>query len=217
MALSLNPSPRRPAARRPAVRPRILRQARHYFFTHGYSGFTMDELAGELGLSKKTLYVHFSGKDQIVGAILDDLAREIRADAEAILRHPGLNFAGKVRAFITGMVERLATLDPRTVRDLQRYAPALHARVDDLRRKNIPYIFGRLIEEGRAAGLVRGEPTAPFAIEFLIHAMQGMQQPATLERLQLTPREVIATAVDLFFGGLLTPAGRKQYEKQFSA
>src|SRR3954470_18405418 len=198
-----------------SIRTRILRQARADFFAHGYSRFTMDELAKELGLSKKTLYVHFSGKDDIIAAVIQDLGEEVRADAEAILRNRQLTFAEKLRGFVVGMMERLATLNPRTIRDLQRYAPELFARVDDVRRKNIPYIFGRLVEEGQAAGMVRTDVPPPFAIEFFLNAMQGLLQGPALERLRLAPGEVIAQGIDLFFGGLLTPAGHKQYEKSF--
>jgi hypothetical protein len=42
-----------------------------------------------------------------------------------------------------------------------------------------------------------------------------MMHPATLERLRTAPRDVLPIAIDLFFGGLLTNAGRKQYEKLF--
>ncbi len=204
--MSLEPAP---------VRARILRQARADFFTHGYSRFTMDDLAAELGMSKKTLYVHFAGKDDIIAAVIQDLGEEVRADAEAILRNRELSFAEKLRGFVLGMMARLATLDPRTVRDLQRYAPELFTRVDEVRRKNIPYIFGRLVEEGQATGMVRTDVPPPFAIEFFLHAMQGLLQGPALERLRLAPSEVIAQGIDLFFGGLLTPAGHKQYEKLF--
>jgi len=197
------------------IRARILRQARADFFAHGYSRFTMDELAAELGMSKKTLYVHFSGKDDIIAAVIQDLGEEVRADAEAILRNRELTFAEKLRGFVLGMMERLATLNPRTIRDLQRYAPELFARVDDVRRKNIPYIFGRLVEEGQASGMVRTDVPPPFAIEFFLNAMQGLLQGPALERLHLAPGAVIAQGIDLFFGGLLTPAGHKQYEKLF--
>jgi hypothetical protein len=37
--------------------------------------------------------------------------------------------------------------------------------------------------------------------------------PDTLERLKLAPNQVMFQAINLFFGGLLTPAGRKDYEK----
>lgn len=206
------PPPADPAA--PAHRGRILRQARTDFFLQGYSRFTMDGLAAELGMSKKTLYVHFAGKDEIVGAVIDHLAAEIRADADALLASREFDFAGKLRAFIEGMMTRLAALSPATLRDLQRFAPRLHQKLEDVRARTLPYVFGRFIAEGQRSGLVRTQLPPGFATEFLLQAMQGLMQPATLERLHLAPREVLATALDLYFGGLLTPAGRKQYEKR---
>lgn len=199
----------------PAARARILQQARAHFFSHGYSRCTMDDLAADLGMSKKTLYVHFASKDEIVGAIIQDLSDEVRREAQAILQNRGLSFAEKLRCFLEVLLERMSAVEPRVLRDLQRFAPHLYAKTEEMRRKNVPFVFGRLVEEGQAGGLVRHDPTAAFAIEFLLHAVQGMLQPDTLERLGLTPREAISRAIDLFFGGLLTPAGRKQYEKSF--
>ncbi len=196
-------------------RSRILRQARADFFAHGYSRFTMDGLAEELGMSKKTLYVHFAGKDEIVGAVIDDLAAEIRADADALLGNRELNLAEKLRGFVEGMLERMAALRPATVRDLQRFAPQLFAKVEDVRAKTLPYVFGRFVEEGQLAGLIRTNLPPGFAIEFFLQAMQGLMHPATLDRLRLAPRDVVANGIELFFGGLLTNAGRKQYEKLF--
>jgi len=198
----------------PAV-ARILRQARTHFFTHGYAQTTMDELAVELGMSKKTLYVHFRGKDEIVHAVIDELSREIRADAEALLANRQLTLAAKLRGFAEGMVERLALLNPRTIRELQRFAPALHQRVVEMRQKNIPYIFSRFIEEGKLAGKVRPDVDAVFAVEFYLQAIQGLFESGALERLGLAPRELPRRAIDLFFRGLLTPAGRKEHEKLF--
>jgi AcrR family transcriptional regulator len=197
------------------ARERILRQARADFFAHGYSSFTMDGLAAELGMSKKTLYVYFAGKDQIIAAVIDHLAAEIRADADALLRTRDLNLAEKLRGFVEGMLERMAALSPRTVRDLQRFAPKLYARVEEVRGKTLPYVFGRFVEEGQATNLVLSNLPPGFAIEYFLHAMQGLMHPATLERLHMAPRDVIGKAIDLFFGGILTNAGRKQYEKLF--
>jgi AcrR family transcriptional regulator len=198
----------------PAV-GRILHQAREHFFAHGYSSFTMDDLAAELGMSKKTLYVHFSGKDAIMRAVIEQLGREIRADADALFSNRHLGFSEKLRGFAEGMVQRLALLNPRTVRDLQRFAPDLYQLTVEMRQKNIPYIFGRFIEEGQLAGKVRTDLSPVFAVEFFLQAMQGMIQPATLDRLGLAPRDLLPRAIDLFFGGLLTPAGRKEHEKLF--
>jgi AcrR family transcriptional regulator len=194
-------------------RARILRQARADFFVHGYSRFTMDELAREVGMSKKTLYLHFTGKDQIIGAVIDDLAAEVRTAADTLQRDAKLTLAEKLRRFVAGMAERMARLQPHTLRDLQRFAPHLLAKIEEVRGTTIPYVFGRFVAEGQSAGLVHDHISAEVAIACLLHSLQGLMQPATLERLQLTPSAAMTTAIDLFFGGLLTNAGRKQYEK----
>ena len=203
-----------PTGENPVTR-RILQQARAHFFAHGYSRCNMDELATELGMSKKTLYVHFSGKDELIGAVIEELGREVRANADALLANRRLNFAEKLRGFAEGMVERLTQVNPRTMRELQRFAPDLYTRLAEMREKNIPYVFGRFIEEGQLAGMVRADLDTAFAVQFFLQAMHGLIQPAAMERLGLAPREILPRAIDLFFGGLLTPAGRKEHEKLF--
>lgn len=205
----------RPSATDSVVRERILQQAREHFFAHGYSAFLMDDLATDLGMSKKTLYLHFAGKDALIRDVILSLAREIRADADALLGDQRLSFSEKLRGFTEGMMERMRALTPATVRDLHRCAPGLATLVNEVRQKNIPYVIGRLIEDGQLAGVVRTDLAADFAVEFYLQAIQGLLQPAALDRLQLPPREIIARAIELFFGGLLTPAGRKEHEKLF--
>jgi AcrR family transcriptional regulator len=74
-----------PARGEPEVRQRILRAAETLFLTHGFSRITMDELAGELGMSKKTLYAHFAGKEDLFRAVADRFVGELRADLTAIV------------------------------------------------------------------------------------------------------------------------------------
>lgn len=203
-----------PAAENPAL-TRIVRQARAHFFEHGYCRCTMDELAAELGMSKKTLYVHFPSKEALMAAVIEDLSREIRASADALFANRQLNFAEKLRGFAESMVERLTKTSPRLLRDLQRFAPDLYRQIAEMREKNIPYVFGRFIEEGQLAGMVRPDANTAFAVQFFLQAMHGLVQPATMARLGLTPRDIAPRAIGLFFGGLLTPAGRKEHEKLF--
>jgi len=194
---------------------RIVRAARAQLFLHGYSTWTMDDLAVELGMSKKTLYQHFSGKEQLAREALLEFAAEVRAEADQILSDRRLTFAEKLRGFVGGMLQRLGQITPHMLRDLQRFAPALHKLIFDLRRRNAPHIFGTLLEQGQFAGKVRANLDPRFAAEFLLHAMQGIMHPTTLGHLELAPHEAFERAMDLYFGGLLTPAGRKDYEKSF--
>lgn len=175
----------------------------------------MDDLATELGMSKKTLYVHFPGKETLIRAVLDAFSVEVRADADRLLADPGLSFTEKLRGFALGMMERFSRVTPAVLRDVQRFAPGIHRHIEQLRSKNIPHVFGRFVEAGQVAGMVRDDVSPVFAGEFYLHAMQGIMNPMTLQRLDLPPDVALDRALRMFFGGLLTPAGHKEYEKSF--
>src|SRR6266545_7885936 len=64
---------------------RIVTAARRHFFTHGFRGVTMDDLAEELGMSKKTLYAEFAGKTALLRAVLLDKFRSVETDLDAIM------------------------------------------------------------------------------------------------------------------------------------
>jgi AcrR family transcriptional regulator len=200
-----------------SVRPRIIAAARAQLFTVGYSALTMDALAAELGMSKKTLYVHFPAKDALVEAILEAFVSEVRESAATIFNDPSLSFTAKLHRFSETMVQRFVRMSPHVLRDLQRSAPHIYRHIEELRHNNIPHVFGRMIRDGQAAGMVRADIDPAFAIEFWRPAIQSLMHPDTLERLRLTPDQMFTRAVDLFFGGLLTPAGRKDHENYLAS
>lgn len=53
---------------RARVRERILDKAQELFFRYGVKSVTMDDIARELGISKKTIYQHFEDKNAMVFA-----------------------------------------------------------------------------------------------------------------------------------------------------
>jgi AcrR family transcriptional regulator len=196
------------------TRARIVATARTHLFSYGYSAFTMDDLARELGVSKKTLYVHFHSKDALAETILDDFAAEVRTLADGLFADRAQPFATKFRLLGEAMMQRFSKLNPHMLRDLQRFAPKIYTKIDEMRRKNIPYVFGQVIREGQAAGAVRADVDPQLAIEFWRFAITNLMQPESMERLGLSPEQIFKNAINLFFAGLLTPTGRKDYEKQ---
>jgi AcrR family transcriptional regulator len=196
---------------------RILRTAHQQLFAYGYNALTMDQLAHELGISKKTLYVHFSGKDQIIEQIIDVMGRTLRTRMEAVVADPGLSFTQKAAGLVQAAGSTLAKCSPAMLRDLQRFAPHIYQKIEELRQKIIPIVFGRLIRMGIADGKVRPDIDPEFATEFWLQAIRGLVQPATLERTRLSLPQTFTKALNLFFAGLLTPAGRKDYEKNLSS
>ena len=70
---------RRPRSRkRDPNRQRIVEAARAHFLSHGFRSVTMDDLATELGISKKTLYTHFPGKFDLLEAVLATSSRALK-------------------------------------------------------------------------------------------------------------------------------------------
>src|SRR5438128_11703458 len=69
-----------------AGRQRIVEGARAHFFSHGFRSVTMDDLAGELAISKKTLYAHFPSKIALLEAVLADKFAGVEATLEEITR-----------------------------------------------------------------------------------------------------------------------------------
>ncbi|MFT3869138.1 MAG: TetR/AcrR family transcriptional regulator [Nibricoccus sp.] len=192
---------------------RILEAARDRIFRAGLRALTMDELAGDLGISKKTLYVHFPGKDAIAEKIVEFIGRTMRKRFDEILDNNNLTFSEKMCAISELIGNTLSKINPVMLRDLQRDMPALFQKIDELRQKNIPYVFGRLLREGQEEELVRSDIDLAFAAEFWLQAIRGLMHPETLERTQLSPKQTLNKAISIFLGGVLSPAGRKDYEK----
>jgi AcrR family transcriptional regulator len=199
----------------PATRIRAAARAR--LLASGYSALTMDELAHELGMSKKTLYCHFRSKDELIDAIIEEIGQAIRDRMDSALANPKLDFTQKLCALVDIVGSNLALASPGLLHDLQRFAPQLYQKIDDLRQRNVPYVFGRLIRAGLAEGKVRPEIDPAFAVEFWLQAIRGLVHPAVLERTELTPRQTLERALRLFFGGLLSPAGRRDYDKYLAS
>ena len=49
----------------------VLKKSLELFIRNGFKTVTMDDIAKELGISKKTIYLHFSAKDELVKATVD--------------------------------------------------------------------------------------------------------------------------------------------------
>jgi len=191
---------------------RIVAAARRQFTSLGYSRTTMADLAGELGMSKKTLYAHFPGKEAIVSAIMEAKIQEVRTGMHALAEDttiPVMDRAHRMMAFI---VRQMGEISPAFLRDLERHHPALYARMETVRAEILPHVWGKLLSDGAAEGLIRREFDAAFVSEMMLATARNLLRPDSLERLQLEPREVIDQMLTILFNGILTPAGRKAYE-----
>lgn len=195
------------ARARPSAAARIVAGARRHFFAHGFRGVTMDDLADELGMSKKTLYAHFASKTALLEAVIGDKLGRVDAGLGRALAEGAGDFPAQLHGLLACMRGHAEEIQPAFVRDVRREAPELFARIQEGRRKVIQRHFGKLLEAGRKARSIRRDIPTKLLIEILVGAVDAIVNPARLGELGLTPRSGFAHIVSVFLEGALVRKG----------
>src|SRR6266536_1764854 len=190
-------------------RQRIVEAARAHFFSHGFRRVTMDDLATELGISKKTLYVHFPDKIALLEAVLDDKFASVEAKLKEIRDAYPNDFSTALHELLANTQRELDEIKPPFVRDMRQKAPDMFKLVERRRAELIERFFGKLFVEGQRTGMVRKDLPAKLMIEILLAAVQAIVNPAKVEELGLTPKTGFASVVKVVLEGVITRKGRK--------
>src|SRR6266480_434122 len=171
-----------------AARQRIVEAARAHFFSHGFRSVTMDDLAEELAISKKTLYAHFPSKTALLEAVLADKFADVSAELARVAREHSHDFAGALHQLLATLQRELDEIKPPFVRDMRQKAPHVFKLVERRRAELIQQYFGKLFVEGRRTGKMRKDIPAKIIIEILLGAVQAIMNPPKIEELGLTPK-----------------------------
>jgi len=189
---------------------RIVVAARSHFFAHGFRSVTMDDLAGELGMSKKTLYTAFPSKLDLLRAVLLKKFRDVEADLDQVTSTVSTDVLGALHQLLACMQRHTGEIQPPFVRDIRREAPEVFKMVEDQRRKIIQRYFGRIFEEGRRAGILRKDIPTRLMIEMLVGVTEAIMNPPKMAELGLTPQAGYLSIVTVVLEGLLTEKGRSK-------
>lgn len=208
--------PRSPHSRRPpqegrrdnSAAQRIVTAARAHFFAHGFRSVTMDDLAEELGMSKKTLYASFPSKAALLEAVLMDKFRNVESDLDAIMAQRSDDTLTELQRFLACMQQHTEEIQPPFVRDIRREAPELFQVIEKRRREMIQRYFGKIFAEGRKAGLVRKDIPVKLIIEILLGAVQAIMNPSKMDELGLDPKTGYSSIVSVILDGVILKKGR---------
>lgn len=201
----MNVLPRENEARR-----KIVVGARRHFYAHGFRGVTMDEIAKELGMSKKTLYVHFPSKMALLEAAIHNKFQDVEADLLQIGRAYASDFPGRLQQLLACMQHHTAEVQPPFIRDMRLESPELFEIVESRRRDLIHRYFGKLLNDGRRAGIIRRDIPVKLVTGILLGAVQAVVNPAKMEELNITPKEGLSAILTVILEGLITEKGRSK-------
>src|SRR5260370_27465177 len=192
-----------------AGRQGIVEAARTHFFSHGFRGVTMDDLAEELAISKKTLYAHFPSKIALLQAVLADKFAGVEAKLEEIASAYPHDFPAALHELLANTQRALDEIKPPFVRDMRQKEPQVFKIVERRRAELIERFFGKLFVEGQRTGMVRKDIPAKLMIEILLTMVQGIMNPPKMQELEMTPKEGFAGIIKIVLEGALTRKGQK--------
>jgi len=195
--------------RRDPNRQRIVDAARAHFFNHGFRSVTMDDLAEELGVSKKTLYAHFPGKFDLLEAVLADKLTGVEATLKEVTRAHPRDFPATLRGLLAGTQRELDEIKPPFVRDMRQKAPEVFKLVERRRAALIQRYMGKFFVDGQRLGMVRKDVPAKLIIEILLAMVQSIMNPQKIEELGMMPKEGYSGILKVVLEGALTAKGRK--------
>ena len=201
------PLPR--ARSRGANQQRIVDAARTHFFNHGFRSVTMDDLAEELGISKKTLYAHFPGKFDLLEAVLAGKLADVEATLKEVTRAYPNDFQATLRGLLAGTQRELEEIKPPFVRDMRQKAPDVFKSIERRRAALIERYMGKFFSDGQRMGMVRKDVPSKLIIEILLAMVQSIMNPQKIEELGMVPKEGYSGILKIVLEGALTAKGRR--------
>ncbi len=190
---------------------RIIEKAAELFPRVGFSKVTMDELCDELGISKKTLYRHFTSKDALADAVFKWNISSVKNNILAIMseRTDYLERLYKLCEFISRF---LSKMNKAAQQDLIRHRPDLWKKLELYRKQKIFPIFKNMLDEGINLGIVRNDIQNDLVLLLLASAVEGILTPEVLITQSFSTEDAFRGIIDIFFNGVLTNKARSNYK-----
>jgi AcrR family transcriptional regulator len=195
------------------TRERILASARKEFADKGFEGARVHKIAGDAGVNKAMIYYHFSSKERLYGAILEDLFGHARAFLDRVLAED-MNVEDRfseLARFYVDIFESSPELPPIILREMASGGERIRGMFSrTILEVEAPRRIRALVEEGVQKGALRRVDPAHTVISFigmnlfyllfspLVNSIWEIEDDETFRRSR--PQEV----VDLFLRGLQT-------------
>lgn len=185
------------------MKKKIIYNARKSFFKDGIKAVHMDDIASHMGISKKTLYKHFRGKEELAEEAVILFREEIRSGLSRI-REETKDPLERFEKIVRFAGQKLSEAGPLFLSDLKRDMPETWKSIEDFRRHEIMAHMTEILTEGKALGLVRQDIDTSLATLFYFGAIQTIIQPDVLEEKGISPDEAFANIRNIFLKGIKT-------------
>jgi AcrR family transcriptional regulator len=134
----------------------IIEKAVELFNRYGLRPVTMDDMAREMGMSKKTIYKYFSNKEELVFKAVELITEEALGRLNEAIKKSA-NAIDNLFKIDEVVCDSIRNHDPSMQFQLERYYPEVHSHLNQKRRTNMLKFTRQNIERGKKEGLYRSE------------------------------------------------------------
>ena len=191
---------------------RIFQQAHLLFMQYGLKSVSMDDIAGKMGISKKTIYQFYADKEALVAQVV----RQITSDNQLQCDNDIYNSENAIHEIILAMDQMsklFETMNPSILFDLQKYYPQafkfFQAHKND-------YVYGKIkqnITRGIKEGLYRSDLNLEIVSRYRVESIVIAFNP---EFQSLVKSNLVSIAQELstfFLYGVVNEKGYKLINK----
>jgi AcrR family transcriptional regulator len=189
----------------------ILDVAFEKFRKHGIRRVTLEEIARELRISKKTIYQHFPDKKAMVSACVERIVTEIIPVVEK-----ALNSRETVTQRVFDVWQALAVIPRQVTSEFLADLKADYSYIwEDIDRRRHEVFAGweKLFADGIASGEIRPEIHPKVALRIMLSVLENVITPDVLATGEFTPAQAFETFFQILNRGIFTrPASRRRKE-----
>ena len=162
--------------------------------------FTMDDIARQLGISKKTIYAVFRDKESLFLDMVDYLFDSIKESERQVLEDESLGTLEKVRGIMSVMPESYRNIDFRQLHSLKEKYPSTYAKVQRRLETGWEATIA-LLEQGMREGVVRQVEVA--LVKLMLEAsLEQFFQSDILLRHDISYQDALNQLVDILVDGI---------------
>jgi AcrR family transcriptional regulator len=152
------------------AKERILVKSHELFNRYGIRSVSMDDIAAQLGMSKKTLYQYYTDKDDLVNAVFDIVLTTNKSQCTDCIKK-GENAIHEVFLSFDMVEEMLKNMNPSLMFDMQKYHPSAFKKFDDFRNGFLYKVIKANLERGIREELYREDIDTDILSRYRLHSV----------------------------------------------
>ena len=195
----------------PKLRAQVVAAAERRFNRHGFKSVTMDDIARELGMSKKTLYQVVANKQALIDLVLEhDMARDDALVAKA--REDSSDALDEMLRIARYFTEQMRETNPAAIYDLQKYYRPSWERLDAHHNDEMIEHVRANLRRGQAEGLYRDDLHRELIAHLFVQAPKAFMDGERFPLRQHEWETILGQFMSYHLRGIVTAAGRERLE-----